>query len=147
MIVVGSAQKSYEPRNPFTAGERIWMIKESLSSEAEFDARRVLIVPVPDVDVHSSWAGQIDMLVPSYDLVFSNDSFTLMLFRERAVKVVEAPLYKRGQLSGTLIRDRMARGDVRWKDFVPAAVARILREIGGAERLKAIAEKGHQGRR
>jgi len=147
VIVVGSAQKSYEPRNPFTAGERIWMIKESLSSETEFDARRILTVPVPDVDVHSSWAGQIDMLVPGYDLVFSNDSFTLMLFRERAVKVVEAPLYRRSQLSGTLIRDRMARGDARWKDFVPAAVAGVLREINGVERVKAIAEKGHEGHR
>ncbi|MGI0028800.1 MAG: nicotinamide-nucleotide adenylyltransferase [Nitrososphaera sp.] len=142
VVVVGSAQKSYEPRNPFTSGERLWMIKEALDSETEIDAKRILIIPVPDVDVHSSWAGQIDMLVPRYDLVVSNDSFTLMLFRERAVKVVEAPLYKRSQLSGTEIRNLMARGDERWKDFVPASVERIVREINGIERVKAIAEKG-----
>src|SRR3954467_5348180 len=77
VIVVGSAQKSHEPRNPFTAGERIRMIKESLDADGEADIRRILIIPVPDIDVHSLWTHQVDMLVPKYDAVFANDPFTL----------------------------------------------------------------------
>ncbi len=87
VIVVGSAQKSHEPKNPFTAGERIRMIKESLDSE-KVNVGKILIIPIPDVDVHSLWTQQVDILVPKYDVVFANDPFTLMLFRERGVKTI-----------------------------------------------------------
>jgi nicotinamide-nucleotide adenylyltransferase len=139
VIVVGSAQKSHEPKNPFTAGERIRMIKESLDSE-KIDPGRILIIPVPDVDVHSLWTQQVDMLVPKYDVVFANDSFTLMLFRERGVKTVEAPLVDRSEMQATEIRRRMAAGE-KWQDLVPAPVERIMKEINGIERVKAITER------
>jgi nicotinamide-nucleotide adenylyltransferase len=142
VIVVGSAQKSHEPRNPFTAGERIAMIKESLDSE-KVDVAKILIIPVPDVDVHSLWTRQVDMLVPRYDIVFANDPFTLMLFRERGVKTMEAPLVERSRMQATEIRNRMAEGGKKWESLVPAAVARIIKEINGVERLKTIAERAH----
>lgn len=141
VIVVGSAQKSHEPRNPFTAGERVRMIKESLDSE-KIDVGRILIIPVPDVDVHSLWTRQVDMLVPKYDVVFANDSFTLMLFRERGVKTVEAPLVDRSEMQATEVRKKIAEGG-RWEGLVPAPVARIIKEINGVERVKAIAERTH----
>lgn len=139
VIVVGSAQKSHEPKNPFTAGERVRMIKESLDSE-KIDPGRILIIPVPDVDVHSLWTQQVDMLVPKYDVVFANDPFTLMLFREKGVKTVEAPLVDRSEMQATEIRRRMAAGE-KWRDLVPAPVERIIKEINGIERVKAIAER------
>jgi nicotinamide-nucleotide adenylyltransferase len=138
VIVVGSAQKSHEPRNPFTAGERIRMIKESLDSE-KVGQSNILIIPVPDIDVHSLWTRQVDMLVPKYDVVFANDPFTLLLFRERGVKTVEAPLVERSEMQATEIRSRMASGG-KWQHLVPAPVARIIDEINGIERVKAIAE-------
>lgn len=141
VIVVGSAQKSHEPRNPFTAGERIRMIKESLDFE-RVNASKILIIPVPDVDVHSLWTRQVDMLVPKYDVVFANDPFTLILFRERGVKTIEAPMVNRGKMQATGIRSKMASGG-KWEELVPAAVARIIKEIDGVERVKAIAERIH----
>jgi nicotinamide-nucleotide adenylyltransferase len=141
VIVVGSAQKSHEQRNPFTAGERIRMIKESLDSE-KVDAGRILIIPVPDVDVHSLWTRQVDMLVPKYDVVFANDSFTLMLFRERGVKTIEAPLVNRNEMQATEVRKKMAEGG-GWESLVPEPVARIVKEISGVERIRAIAERIH----
>ncbi len=141
VIVVGSAQKSHEPKNPFTAGERIMMIKDSLASE-KIDTSKVLIIPVPDVDVHSLWTRQVDMLVPKYDVVFANDSFTLLLFRERGVKTEEAPLVNRSEMQATEIRSRMVSGG-KWQDLVPAPVAKIINEINGVERVKAIAERMH----
>lgn len=141
VIVVGSAQKSHEPKNPFTAGERVRMIKVSLDSD-KVDMSKVLIIPVPDVDVHSLWTRQVDMLVPKYDVVFANDPFTLMLFRERGVKTVEAPLIDRSEMQATEIRKKMATGKA-WESLVPAPVARIIKEINGVERVKAIAERTH----
>jgi nicotinamide-nucleotide adenylyltransferase len=139
VIVVGSAQKSHEPKNPFTAGERVRMIKESLDSD-KVDMSKVLIIPVPDVDVHSLWTRQVDMLVPKYDVVFANDPFTLMLFRERGVKTVEAPLLDRSEMQATKVRKKMATGEA-WESLVPGPVATIIKEINGVERVKAIAER------
>ncbi len=141
VIVVGSAQKSHESRNPFTAGERIRMIKESLDSEKVYTSN-ILIIPVPDIDVHSLWTRQVDMLVPKYDIVFANDPFTLLLFRERGVKTVEAPLVERSEMQATEIRRRMAAGG-QWQHLVPVPVAKIIGEINGIERIKAIAERMH----
>ena len=139
VIVVGSAQKSHEPKNPFTAGERIRMIKESLDSE-KVDVGKILIIPIPDVDVHSLWTQQVDILVPKYDVVFANDPFTLMLFRERRVKTIEAPLVDRTNMQATEIRSRIAMGG-KWEILVPVAVVRVVKEINGVERVKTIA--GH----
>ena len=140
VIVVGSAQKSHEQRNPFTAGERISMIKETLDSENEIDVKKILIIPVPDTDVHLIWTRQIDMLVPKYEVVFANDPFTLLLFRERGIATIEAPLVKREEMAATEIRRRISSGE-KWQDTVPDPVAKIIREIGGVKRIKAIAEK------
>lgn len=137
IIVVGSAQKSHEPRNPFTAGERIRMIKESLDADEEADVRRILIIPVPDSDVHSLWTHQIDMLVPKYDVVFANDLFTLMLFHEQGIKAVEAPLYRRNEMRATEIRRKMAEEEI-WEDLVPMPVSKVIKEIKGAERVRAL---------
>lgn len=144
--MVGSAQKSHELRNPFTAGERITMIKDSLDSAKEIDTGRVLIVPVSDVDVHSLWTRQVDMLVPEYDVVIANDPFTLLLFKERGVKVIEAPLHKRNELEATQIREKMAHGDKSWVDLVPPEVAKIIQSIDGVRRVKAIAENSRHDR-
>ncbi|WP_415281913.1 nicotinamide-nucleotide adenylyltransferase [Candidatus Nitrososphaera sp. FF02] len=141
VIVVGSAQKSHEPRNPFTAGERITMIRAALLAE-KIDMERVLTVPVPDVDVHLLWTRQVDMLVPKYDVVFANDPFTLMLFRERKVRTVEPPLQERSRLMATEVRRRMAEGG-NWQELVPAPVARAVKEIGGVQRVKAVAQREH----
>lgn len=146
VIVVGSSQKSHEPKNPFTAGERIRMIKESLDADGEADVRRILIIPVPDIDVHSLWTHQVDMLVPKYDIVFANDLFTLMLFRERGVKSIEAPLYMREKMVATEIRKRMVTEE-KWEDLVPASVSKVINEIKGIERIKAISQREELGHR
>ena len=137
VMVVGSAQKSHEMRNPFTAGERVMMIKASLDAEKGVDAGRVLIVPVPDVDVHALWTRQVDMLVPKYEVVFANDPFTLLLFRERGVRTVEVPLFERSRMMATEVRRRMGEGE-DWQELVPEPVAGVIKAINGEDRVKAI---------
>ena len=144
VIVVGSAQKSHEPRNPFTAGERIRMIKESLDADNEVDVRRILIIPVPDIDVHSLWTHQVDLLVPKYDVVFANDLFTLMLFREEGVNAIEAPLHRRNEMEATEIRRRMAAQE-NWEELVPKPVSKVIKEINGIERVRAVFQRDMMG--
>ena len=45
-IVVGSAQRSHERDNPFTAGERIMMIKAALSRGGTIGAVYCPVVPI-----------------------------------------------------------------------------------------------------
>jgi nicotinamide-nucleotide adenylyltransferase len=99
---------------------------------------------VPDVDVHSLWTSQVDMLVPRYDVVYANDPFTLHLFNEAGAKTVEAPLHDRDKMSGTEVRRRMTSGEDR-RELVPAPVAKIIEETRGFERVKMSAERhgGH----
>lgn len=140
VIVVGSAQKSHELRNPFTAGERIMMIKGALDVESEVDVKRILIIPVPDVNVHSIWTQYVDILVPKYDMVFANDPFTLLLFKERGIKTVEAPLIRRSEMSATEIRKKIVSDDLKWQELVPTPVAKVIEKINGHTRMKAIAK-------
>ncbi len=133
-IIIGSAQKSHEPRNPFTAGERLVMIKMTLDAE-KVNPQKWLAVPVNDVNDHSRWTDQIDLLIPRYDVVFTNDPFSTMLFKKHRKKVVKVSMLKRKFLSGTEIRNRIASGE-NWKELVPKQVAEMIMEIDGINRIK-----------
>ncbi|MCS6768683.1 MAG: nicotinamide-nucleotide adenylyltransferase [Candidatus Nitrosocaldus sp.] len=145
-LVIGSAQKSHEPKNPFTAGERLEMIKRALDARG-IDPRRWHAVPVYDADVHYLWVAQVNMLVPRYDIVLTNDPFTGMLFREHGREVREVPLLNRGELSGTEVRRRIAM-DGEWRILVPEQVAAVIDAVDGARRVKMLhaMHDGHGGR-
>jgi len=137
VVVIGSAQRSHEIRHPFTAGERIQMIYRSLNADNQADTQRILLIPVPDVDIHSLWTHQIDLLIPTYDVVFTNDPFTTLLFKERSIKVIQPELYRREELSATEVRHRIANnGD--WRKLVTTHTAKIIESISGVERIKTI---------
>jgi nicotinamide-nucleotide adenylyltransferase len=140
VITVGSADKSHEMRNPFTAGERIEMIKGSLDSDNEINITKIFIIPVPDINVHALWTNQIDLLVPRYKIVFSNDPFTNILFRERGIKVIEPQLYKRELFSATEIRSRIVK-DENWKKLVTPETLKVIQDVYGIRRIKAIFAK------
>lgn len=133
VIVVGSAQKSHEPNNPFTAGERIEMIWRTLKKSRLLN--RVLIIPVPDVENHNLWVPLVNSLVPKYSVVFSNDPLTLELFREKGIDAREVPLKNREVYMATEIRRRIVSGE-KWEDLVPDEVAKFLKEIECESRLR-----------
>jgi nicotinamide-nucleotide adenylyltransferase len=137
IIGVGSSQVSFEAKNPFTCGERILMIKESLNADATVDQRRIVIVPIPDINVHSLWTSHIKILVPTYEVVFANDPFTSLLFNETGVKVINPPLHRRSVLSGSEIRRRMIH-DIKWTHLVSPQTGTIIRDINGVERMKRL---------
>jgi nicotinamide-nucleotide adenylyltransferase len=126
-IIVGSSQKSYELRNPFTAGERIIMIRNTLNEE-KIDPSRYLIIPIPDATGHAVWTAYIDQAVPDYEVVFSNDRLTLQLFKEKGVPTVEAPLLDRPQYSSTEVRKRILESG-NWKELVPKSVSKLIDPI------------------
>lgn len=142
VIIVGSSQASHEPENPFTAGERISMIKESLNADPKIDCKKTLIIPIPDTNVHSMWTQNVDMLVPRYDAVFTNNEFTGFLFTQRNITVMEPELLHRNDLSGTEIRRRMIK-NIKWTHLVTEQTLKVIKRINGVERVKKISNLSH----
>ena len=142
-VVVGSAQKSYERDNPFTAGERITMIKSALD-ENGVDPSKWMAIPISDADSHSLWVSSIESMVPKYDIVFTNDALTFLLFKEEGVAVESVPYLDRKRLSATVVRDRiLERKD--WESLVPLQVARFVKKYGGVERVRFLIKKDLSG--
>jgi len=135
-IGLGSSNKSHEERNPFTAAERIEMIKLALE-EKNIDSTKWMIIPIPDMTSHYLWTKMVRMLVPKFDVVFSNDSLTLRLFAEEDIKIIKVPLRKREKFIATEIRNRIANRQL-WEDFVPKSVAKLVKEFDGEERIRRI---------
>ncbi|MBS7640151.1 MAG: nicotinamide-nucleotide adenylyltransferase [Candidatus Bathyarchaeia archaeon] len=134
IIVVGSSQESHTLENPFTAGERIYMIKLALN-EVGIDPSKYYIIPVADLDIHSLWVSHVCSQVPKFDVVYSNEPLTRRLFIESGFRVESIPFYKRDICSATEIRRRMLL-DQNWEELLPKSVASFIKEIKGVERLK-----------
>jgi len=133
-IGIGSSNKSNEKRNPFTANERKEMILSSLDPKT---LERVKIFFVPDTGDHEKWTYHVDSIVPPYDLVFSNDEFTLTLYKKRGKNVFELPLLRRDTISGTNIREMIVTGK-DWQDLVPEGTKQVLLKIDAKNRLSKI---------
>ncbi len=134
VIVVGSSQYSHRLDNPFTAGERITMIRKALEEEG-IQLPRIWIIPVPDVHQHALWVSQIVGYSPKFDVVYANEPLTRRLFIEAGFNVEPMPMIKREVYLATEIRKRMLAGE-NWKELVPSSVAKFIKDIDGEVRLR-----------
>ncbi len=138
VIVVGSSQYSHRMDNPFTAGERVTMIRQALEEEG-ISPSRYWIVPVPDVHVHMIWVAQVVGYTPKFTVVYTNDPLTRRLFVEAGYKVKPVSFHERELYSATEIRKRMLNGK-NWEELLPGSVVRFIKEVGGVERLQDLAK-------
>jgi nicotinamide-nucleotide adenylyltransferase len=135
-IIIGSAQHSHTIENPFTAGERISMIRLALK-EAKIPGDRYSVIPLPDDEFHKVWVAHLLSQTPSFDIVYTNEPLTFRLLKEAGLSVERIPMFNRNKLTATEVRTRLLK-DGRWEELVPKSVARYLKQIGGAERLQDI---------
>lgn len=138
VIVVGSAQHSHTIENPFTAGERITMIRRALD-EAGISSSKYVIVPLPDWDIHKVWVAHLLSQTPSFQVAYTNEPLTGRLLKEAGIRVEHIPFFHRDRFTATEVRKRLLAG-TNWEELVPKSVARYLREIDGDERIKEISQ-------
>ncbi len=137
IIGIGSAQVSYEPRNPFTAGERALMIRDTLRDANLLG--RTLIVMIPDtIAEHTKWVCNIRTFSPKFEIVYTNDELSRVLLEEEGIHVEPIPFFERERYSGTRIRQLMAQRNPEWRSLVPAQTARIIDSIRGEERVRML---------
>ena len=142
-VVVGSAQRSHERDNPFTAAERITMIKSALDGNG-VDPSKWMAIPIVDADSHSLWVASVESMVPRFDVVFTNDALTFLLFNEDGIEVKAVPYLDRSKYSATNVRARiLERKD--WDSLVPPQVAKLVKRFGGVQRVRALMRKDLQG--
>lgn len=137
VVVIGTAQESHTVVNPFTAGERLIMVKLALKDEG-VDLNRVYIVPVPDILMNCVWVHYLSMYVPKFKYGIARNPLVIRLFKEAGYEVLIPPPYNRGEYSSTKIRKLMLLGDNKWRELVPKSVAEFIDEIKGVERLKQV---------
>jgi nicotinamide-nucleotide adenylyltransferase len=134
VIVIGSAQYSHNQNNPFTAGERLVMVRQALK-EANVDLARIWIVPVPDVHLHMLWVSAVEGYTPRFNALYSNEPLTRRLFMEAGYQVKSISLFERKRYMSTFIREKMLN-DESWTALVPKSVADFILQIDGVNRLR-----------
>ena len=134
-IVVGSAEKSNQKRNPFTFEERKKMIELAINEKELQD--NISIIPINDANNHTEWIASIKNTVGEYNLIFTNDELTEKLFKKNETKVINVPLLDRNILSATEVRKRLEL-DKEWESLVTPEIAQYLTEINAVERMKSI---------
>jgi nicotinamide-nucleotide adenylyltransferase len=76
-------------------------------------------------------------MVPKFDIVFTNDTLTYLLFKEEGIEVRTVPYLDRRRYSATNVRDRiLERKD--WQSLVPKQVAKLVKEYGGISRVREL---------
>jgi nicotinamide-nucleotide adenylyltransferase len=138
-IVIGSSQKSHERDNPFTAGERIAMIKAALDADGMKPAKWMTI-PMADTVSHALWPSILKATIPPFDIVFTNDGLTTRLLKEQGLNVEAVPYFQRSSYSATNVRNRILE-EKEWEKLVPGPVAAMVKEIGGVERVRSMIHK------
>jgi nicotinamide-nucleotide adenylyltransferase len=135
IIVIGSSNKSFQKENPFTAQERMKMIKIQLKHEKI--ANRCKICLLTDINNNEKWAKHLDKHVPKYDTVYSNNTLVIKLLKKAGKTVLKIPFFNKKLYNATTIRKKMLKKE-NWKAMVPNKVAEYLEKINAEERLRKI---------
>lgn len=138
IIVIGSAQFNYIDRDPFTAGERMLMIHETLK-EAKIDLSKCYTIPLANDENNARWIAYLRSMVPPFNVLYTGNDFVRHLALSQDRVTVKSPKFsKKHEYNGTNIRRLMLSGN-KWKQLVPAAVARVIDQIGGIGRMNVLA--------
>ena len=138
VVGVGSADKSHTSKNPFTAGERVAMIR---NAGRTIEGADIVPVPIIDVDRNAIWVSHVESLCPPFDRVYTNNALVRQLFTERGYQVEGTQMYNRKNLSGTKVRDLMLdHDDDTWKDFVPDSAINIIHSESLMYRIKTVSD-------
>lgn len=135
LIVVGSAQQNYTFANPFTAGERILMIRKSLI-EGGVDISKIIIIPLVDIDDNAMWFPMLVSMLPPFDIIYSGNLLVVSL-ASSYLEVRSPKFVRKKHYNGTYIRHRILSGQ-KWSNLVSKSVFDIICNIDGISRIKKI---------
>src|SRR6476620_6459574 len=134
IILVGSSQANYTPKNPFTAGERVWMIRDTLI-ESNIDMSKVFLVNAADDENNSRWFSNIKSMSPPFKVLYTGNNFVTNLLKSENVIIREPKLVQENVLKGSIIRKLILENNLKWQELVSESVRKIFVEISAVERI------------
>jgi nicotinamide-nucleotide adenylyltransferase len=139
VIVIGSAQFNFIDKDPFTAGERALMIHEALK-EAKLDLSKCYVIPVANDENNARWIAYLRSMAPPFDVLYSGNDFVkhIGLSQDRNITIKNPSFAKKEEYNGTNVRRLMLDGS-KWKQLVPPAVAKVIEQVNGIERMRILA--------
>jgi nicotinamide-nucleotide adenylyltransferase len=138
IVAITSSQFNYLQKDPFTAGERIEMIHNSLK-ESPIDLSRCIVVAIENQFNIATWASYLKAALPHFDKVYSGNEYVKMLLVDSAIDVVTPKFLDRTKYNGTNIRSMIISGD-DWQKLVPNTVVKFLEKINAKNRLDIISK-------
>lgn len=130
IIAIGSSQDMNTLENPFSYKERKEMIIEVLKKNKIKNYR---IYSVPDFYNDKKWVDHVKNNLPSYNFVYSGNTWTLKCFKKFDSKIKKIKLIK--GISSTIIRNKIIKNE-NWHKLVPKEVVEYINKIKGVERIK-----------
>jgi len=120
IIGLGSSQYSNTKENPFSAEQRIEMIKAVLKDNFNYE-----IYLIPDIHDDDNWVDHVLKIVPKFDVVYTGNPHTKKLFLEKEYQVKGIDLVP--NINGTTIRDMMVKNQ-NYHHLVPTETLNILKK-------------------
>ena len=139
IIAITSSQFNYLQKDPFTAGERIQMIHNSLR-DSSLDLTRFYIVALENQFNIATWSSYLKSALPAFDKVYSGNDYVSILLSDSDIVVNKPKFLDRTQYNATNIRQMIIDDDGDWKILVPKAVSELLVKINAKNRLNIISK-------
>ena len=145
IIAVGSSQFNFTFSNPFTAGERIHFIHNSLV-ESKIDLSKVYILPILNLENNAIWVQHLKSMLPRFDSIYSGNKFVqeLLTNSSETFKIQDPVFYNKSDCNGTKIRMNIVINK-EWREFVPNAVYKNIFDLDGVRRIKVLFETQKDG--
>ncbi|MEM0243139.1 MAG: adenylyltransferase/cytidyltransferase family protein [Candidatus Aenigmatarchaeota archaeon] len=125
IIVIGSADKSREEKNPFTAEERKLMLEAVFSKE--INDGKIEILAIEDKTSDEEWANELISKV-SFDEVYTASDWVAKAF-EGKKNVKRFKPFKYETINGTNIRRLIKEGNEEWKKYVNKKIAEMIQKV------------------
>lgn len=125
IIAIGSAENTDPQTNPFTAGQRIQMIDETLKAE-RISPSKYLIIPVRDINNNEKWVNHINQYLPPYQTIYTGSKETEMCYKKSDFKCKIKKIKITIPISATKIRS-LIEGNKNYQNLVPKKIAEILK--------------------
>ncbi|MCX8147057.1 MAG: adenylyltransferase/cytidyltransferase family protein [Candidatus Woesearchaeota archaeon] len=125
IIVVAIPLRKTE-RDPFSADDRIEMIKRALEEE---NINNFYLTKLKDIPSDDEYVNHVRENVPPFNVVIVGESkLNEKLFKKAGFKVITSERLL--GISSTMIRELMRKNNEKWKDYVPKAVADYIKKKG-----------------
>jgi len=135
VFLVGMASENYTPRNPFTAGERIEMIRLSIK-DSGLPLDKFITATIRTLETSIGSVYYVLSYVPKVDVILTRNPVIGKIFVDAGIGVLKPPQFNRDVWRGERIRRLMAEGDPSWVEAVTPSTADYIYSIGGVERLR-----------